>query len=138
MTSAGRHRVTWQPGGQMRDEVSGRGGDVHGSRARTWAGQVSPYRDPSCTVKKLSDDAPTELGRAICPHVTQASDKYRKVSVRRVGCSDIDEGRRSGGARSNGCRAINLHEPLTPAFVNFRTSGFSETTACRRSGTGVI
>jgi hypothetical protein len=54
----------------MRDEVGGRGDDVHDSRTGTWAGQVSPYRDPSCTAKNLSEGAPMEFGCDICPRVT--------------------------------------------------------------------
>ncbi len=64
--------MRWRPGGRMRDEVSRCGGDVHGSRARTWAGQVSQYRNRPCTVKELSDDAPMQSGSDNCPGVMLA------------------------------------------------------------------
>jgi len=64
--------MRWRPGGRMRDEVSRCGSDVHGSRARTWAGQVSQYRSRPCTVKELSGDAPMQSGSDMCPGVMLA------------------------------------------------------------------
>jgi len=64
--------MRWRPGGRMRDEVSGCGGDVHGSRARTWAGQVSQYRNRPCTVNGLSGVAPMQSGSDMCPGVMLA------------------------------------------------------------------
>ena len=64
--------MRWRPGGRMRDEVSGCGGDVHGNRARTWAGQVSQYRKRPCTVNGVSRVAPMQSGNDICPGVMLA------------------------------------------------------------------
>jgi len=64
--------MRWRPGGRMRDEVSGCGGDVHGSGARTWAGQVSQYRNRPCTMNGLSGVAPMQSGSDRCPGVMLA------------------------------------------------------------------
>ena len=64
--------MRWRPGGRMRDEAGGCGGDMHGSRARMWAGQVSQYRNRPCTLKELSDVAPMQLGSDKCAGVTLA------------------------------------------------------------------
>lgn len=46
--------------------------------------------------------------------LTQESDRFRKVSVRQVGPSDIAVGRGSGGGRSDGRRAPNMHGLYEP------------------------
>ena len=44
----------------MIGEASGRGSDVHGSGRLMRTGQVSPYREGSCTSDGLSGDAPMQ------------------------------------------------------------------------------
>jgi hypothetical protein len=101
--------MRWRPSGRMRDEVGRRGDDARDSRTGTWTGQVSPYRAPSCTARNLSEGAPMEFGSYACPRVTSSSDRYRTISVGHRGPSEIHEDRWISSARSDGCRAGNMH-----------------------------
>jgi len=149
MTSAGRHRVTWRSTTGPRGRWSG---DHVGEWRTRWADVVV-----TCAIARRG------RGRDRCHHIGTLPVRRRNcqtgsdgIWARHLSSRDVSVWQISEGICQT-CRVLRywcgpsiwrraiqrlsgaqLARAVTPAFINFRTSGFPEINANRRSGTDAI